>query len=457
MPSLIEPYWYGDEGIYAVIGQSLRDGAVLYKDIWDNKPPVLYLLYAAVNGELLWIKGMSLIFGAATVFAIFKLAEKLLKDKRAVIVSVTVFTFLFGLPILEGNIANAENFMLLPLSVAFYFILRNGSVTTYIAAGLLISLAAMIKIVAVFDLAAILFIMALMQIKDKRAIKSGLISFINNKKTLGFILGVLFIPLLVFIYYLNIQAVQYLLSSVFTNNVGYVGVNNYFLFPLGLILLKIIILVAALTTIFIFRKALSREEIVIYSWLAFGLFSVFFSDRPYIHYLLMGLLPFSLLVGYLIKRPRTVSVLVIAVIIVLSQAYFSVYKKNIKYYINFAEYVFADKSFREYTAFFDRNSVIDYDIAGIMRTIMDKQDSVYYWSDSAQLYLLTGVRPFTKYIVAYHNLGYEEALAQTSREIQEKRPKYIVSTKNMPIYFNLLDEYELKYTIESARIYEKRL
>jgi MFS family permease len=37
-----------DEQFYALVGQRMLDGATLYVDIWDRKPPALYLLYAAI-------------------------------------------------------------------------------------------------------------------------------------------------------------------------------------------------------------------------------------------------------------------------------------------------------------------------------------------------------------------------------------------------------------------------
>src|SRR2546421_7706289 len=49
VPSLIEPSWYADEGTYADIGRSLDHGAVLYRDAWDNKPPGMYWLGAAID------------------------------------------------------------------------------------------------------------------------------------------------------------------------------------------------------------------------------------------------------------------------------------------------------------------------------------------------------------------------------------------------------------------------
>lgn len=39
VPSFFEPYNYGDEMIYLTLGQGMRQGLTLYKDIHDNKPP----------------------------------------------------------------------------------------------------------------------------------------------------------------------------------------------------------------------------------------------------------------------------------------------------------------------------------------------------------------------------------------------------------------------------------
>ncbi len=61
LPSLYEPFWYGDEGIYLVLGQAVRKGLVLYRDIHDNKPPLLYWL-AAVSENLFWFKFILLQF-----------------------------------------------------------------------------------------------------------------------------------------------------------------------------------------------------------------------------------------------------------------------------------------------------------------------------------------------------------------------------------------------------------
>ena len=112
-PSLFEPYWYGDEGIYQVIGMVLHSGGLLYADIYDNKPPLLYVLYGIFNGDQFATRVVSLITGLLTVWVFFALAKKLFKklgkekERNIVYITTGLFALFFGIPFLEGNIANA--------------------------------------------------------------------------------------------------------------------------------------------------------------------------------------------------------------------------------------------------------------------------------------------------------------------------------------------------------------
>ncbi len=50
-----------DEATYAVIGQGLLRGQLLYRDLWDNKPPGIFYIYAAivkVFGPVMWSIGL---------------------------------------------------------------------------------------------------------------------------------------------------------------------------------------------------------------------------------------------------------------------------------------------------------------------------------------------------------------------------------------------------------------
>ena len=46
LPSLVQPAG-GDQGLYGYAGQRILAGDVMYRDVWDQKPPAVALLYAA--------------------------------------------------------------------------------------------------------------------------------------------------------------------------------------------------------------------------------------------------------------------------------------------------------------------------------------------------------------------------------------------------------------------------
>ena len=113
LPSLFEPYWYGDEGIYLTLGMAVRKGLVLYRDIHDNKPPLLYWT-AALAGSQFWLKFILMVWHLATIAVFYRLAKTWSgKDNWVPVIAAGLLAVLTMLP--EGNIANGEIFMILPV------------------------------------------------------------------------------------------------------------------------------------------------------------------------------------------------------------------------------------------------------------------------------------------------------------------------------------------------------
>jgi hypothetical protein len=136
---LFEPYWYGDEGIYLTLGMALRKGLVFYRDIHDNKPPFLYLIAALAQTQF-WFKFISLWWQAATTVAVYKLAEIIFArlprppdlvgrarndegDRGAILLVTAMFAAL--MTVFEGNIANGEIFMILPVTVGMLLMISQ--------------------------------------------------------------------------------------------------------------------------------------------------------------------------------------------------------------------------------------------------------------------------------------------------------------------------------------------
>ena len=98
LPSLFEPYWYGDENIYLVMGQALRKGLVFYKEIHDNKPPLLYLL-AALAGNVFSFRFILLLWHLATIYFFFKLSHLLFKKEKIAFILTLIFTVFSTIPL----------------------------------------------------------------------------------------------------------------------------------------------------------------------------------------------------------------------------------------------------------------------------------------------------------------------------------------------------------------------
>src|SRR3989344_5344441 len=146
IPTFFEPYSYGDEMIYLTLGEAIRRGLPLYSAVHDNKPPLLYLT-AAAAGSLFWFKAVLAIWHLGTVYVFWKLTEILFPQKpRMQQLATVLFAIFTTIPLLEGNIANAEIFMIGPTVLAFYLILsRKKSPSLLVVSGALLGLSVLFK------------------------------------------------------------------------------------------------------------------------------------------------------------------------------------------------------------------------------------------------------------------------------------------------------------------------
>lgn len=491
LPSIIEPYWYGDEGVYEVIGQALNHGALLYRDIWDNKPPLLYSIYALFQGNQPEIKTFSLIIGLLSIITFFFLAQEIFKKRKISILSTSLFVLLFATPILEGDIANAEDFLLLPILLAGLIIYKYSQKQKNIfpkgifAGGILLGIAFLIKIVAIFDSAAFLFFLVAFTgygnhvkaenqkfKKDKLFFKKIFAAF-SLKNIYGLAIRVssfsfpliagFLIPFIITVIYFAINhALSDFFQAVFFSNVDYVGYENTLLgIPQGLLLLKIIFLAVILTIIIKKHKSITKPTLFIILWLIFSLFNVYFSGRPYTHYAIVLIPSFCLFIGLLfyyksLKNKAVIFISAIILIFILSQHFSFNTTETYLYYQNSIQFITGKKSVEEYQSFFDPNVPRDYTLATFIATHTTKSDSVFIWGNTPQIYALSDKLPITKYTVAYHIIQ-NNAYEQTQKAINEKAPKYIiVLSESQPLPF-VIPLYIMRYNIPGATIYERSI
>jgi len=147
-----------DEGVYAYIGWGMLDGLVPYKDVFDHKPPGIYLLYSLVfllsEPTALNIKVFATIYTLGTVLAVFLVARKVAGEKTGLLAALLFAIFSCG-PKIEGGGSNTEIFMILPYTLAVHSLLKaieKGRRRDYLLTGLWTGVACTIKQVAAVNL-----------------------------------------------------------------------------------------------------------------------------------------------------------------------------------------------------------------------------------------------------------------------------------------------------------------
>ena len=465
-PSLIEPDWYGDEGIYQVVGQALNDHRLLYRDIWDNKPPLLYLIYALVNGDLTSIKTLSLFFGMGSLIALFFLTQKLYNKRIITFIVTLLYSVLFAMPLIEGDIANAENFMLLPTILAGFLIYSSTqkkhlspltSYYSFLISGLLLGIAFLFKIVAVFDMVAFILYLGIVTKLQKNSLKH-----FSLIKRYALLLFAFVVPLLVAImYFTSVHGLSDFLHAAFAGNVAYVGFENtLFGIPQGLLIAKIILLSIAVGIVIWKRRKFSQAALFVTLWFLFSLFNSFFSGRPYTHYVLNLLPSFCLLVGFAIyitaKRIRFFIITVLLATVGVIYLHFTFYiPKAFLYYNNAFQFILGNKTVTDYQSFFDIKTPRDYAVASFIKQQSLKKNDVYIWGDHPQIYALSHTLPLTKYTVAYHVITSNKAIEQTQQTILKKTPRYVIVLEEAPPLPFSLPLYIMRFRMEGATIYER--
>ncbi|MFZ0961358.1 MAG: glycosyltransferase family 39 protein [Terriglobia bacterium] len=142
-----------DQATYCVIGQGLLRGQLLYRDLWDNKPPGIFYIYALIVkifGPVMWCVGVVDILWLLVISCcIFYFARRFLGTPAAALAMV----FNASRHCRQGYIhaVQPEAFLMLCLFAAWFLLLpgKRRSVTRLWAAGLLLGAAFWMKYNAV--------------------------------------------------------------------------------------------------------------------------------------------------------------------------------------------------------------------------------------------------------------------------------------------------------------------
>ncbi|OGM77235.1 hypothetical protein A2210_02685 [Candidatus Woesebacteria bacterium RIFOXYA1_FULL_40_18] len=463
IPSFFEPYSYGDEMIYLTMGEAVRQGIPLYKAVHDNKPPLLYLT-AALGGNLFWFKATLAFWNLATIILFWKLVTSLFPNKDKLHkIATAIFALASTLPLLEGNIANAEMFMIGPTILAFFILLsKNLNFKNIFFSGVLFSIASLFKIPAAFDVGAIV-VFWLIQSEFK---KEKLAYVLKN--TLYLTLGFL-VPIgLSFLWFWTHGALGQYLTAAFLQNIGYLSsfrpqdIQKPFFVRNAPLLIRALVVFAGSLILYLKRKKLSASFIFIVLWLLFSLFGVTLSERPYPHYLLQSLGPISMLFAILFTSQNLEQVLAIIPLTVafLVPAYYKFYYyPTASYYLRFVSFATGRIGKEEYFSRFNGAVNRNYEISDFITKSTKKDDKIFVWGDSPPIYALARRFPPIKYTAEYHINDFSSK-SETALALTKDKPKMIVILPNteefMELNLLLSRNYLLIKKIDGAEIWHLR-
>lgn len=451
IPSLFEPYWYGDEAIYLTLGQAINQKVPLYSGIHDNKPPLLYMAAAVASGNQFWFKFLAMAWNLATVGAFVKLAGKVFEHrKKQVILATFGFSILTTIPFWEGNIANAELFFLLPTVLAAGLLWKRQTGTKVVFwAGVLYGVAALFKMPAILE--AGIWPLVWMTGKEKGVFKNMIL----------LAAGISFPIILSGIYFAIRGGFTDYITAAWLQNIPYLSSWQSASAASGMFSIKgrAAVTVVLLAFIWGLHRIIGRAGLIVGIWGVITLFASLLSGRPYPHYLMqMSGVASVALALFFEKRTaeRIVSVGALLAIIVTFVG-FGFYKYPVvSYYTNFISWVWGQKSTPAYYSWFDAKVNINYDLASIIKSESLENEKIFVWGDEPALYALSHRLPVGKYTTKYHIKDFK-AEGLVMELLKKNPPKFVVSygkEEELPgLSVWLRDNYVLEKKIEHVKIY----
>jgi len=465
LPSLFEPFWYGDEGIFAAVARNLNLGGTLYQTAWDNKPPMIYLTYAGIFGafgvSMFALRLVTLIVVLATATTIYEIGFETIGRRRA-LVATAIFGILSSIRLVEGNLALTEIFMILPITLAFFIsIKRKFDYWALFLAGGLFAIASLYKQVGAFEAGALGLFLFLYVNNFWEFIKKGLVL------ALGFA-----IPYVVTLaYFFSKHLVGDFIFAAYTYYRIYLAES-----PKHAILVtgaKFLPILAAFSWGFWKKRRGEVNYISLFIlWGAFSFLGSFFSGRTYGHYLIQVTPPLALLLASLgsfrkMRIPTVVFILafILPIIFLTKTLFVGVTSRNLSeqfaYEKNFIDLARGAKSTEAYNNYFDRNVNLLMAARDFLNLKGANGKSVYIWGDWSWLYAASDLRDPSRYVTSFHVFGVPGGKEEVIASLSKSKPVYIIKTPNAIGHFDQLEkiilaDYKVVIEFNNVQIFERR-
>jgi 4-amino-4-deoxy-L-arabinose transferase-like glycosyltransferase len=212
-----------DSGFYAYVGKAILHGQVLYRDLWDDKPPLGYYLNALAQASLgqtpwgVWWSGVIWISGCTLL--LFFTIKKLFNGITSGIISILFLILLMHPELFQGSNL-MEVFALAPqigiIGTTFLFFNKNNKALFSFLTGVLTAIAYLIKQPTIALGCAAFGIMVIYSIRKWKLREASLIG-------LYFGLGCVGLIGLVAVYWFSIGALNTFIDGAIMQGFSFIG------------------------------------------------------------------------------------------------------------------------------------------------------------------------------------------------------------------------------------------
>ncbi len=469
-----------DEGEYGYMGWGMLNGLVPYKDMYDQKPPGIFVLNSLVfllfEPTALNVKIFASIYSLGSVLAVFLVTQKLAGREEGCLAALLYAIFSCG-PHIEGGGVNSEVFMVLPYTLAAYFLLKlleTGSRKNYLYFGFWTGLACTIKQVALVNF---LWLATYLVIRIWQRRQWGTVSRVLADGFLVVVGAVIpWVPFLLYFY--GKDALGYFYFWQVSFNFQYMAQGPQGLPHLSLFVARMIsvlsengfLWLAALAGIgcgwpIIRRKAESSEQetelrqqtawILMALWPIFSFIGVTLGKRFFPHYFIQLIPSLAVLGGVglmdLIRKVRSRGMdflgrpAGLGIVVIFALAFLSFVMADARYYL---KYNSMQISLRQYnTPLF---SVTRY-IGKYLKARTEPSDFVYVWRVNPEINfyaLRKSPGPYLMHGIMTYNLPWDPH-KEVLESLHRSPPKYIVLMEPIEGFPALEDFIKENYRLET--------
>ncbi len=440
LPVLSAPF-ERDESVYATIARGLLDGDVPYRDLFDNKPPLVFGWYAfsfVVFGENEFApRIVAALLLSMTTLALFAEA-RLLYTRRVAYIAASAFALSTGLPFVALH-ANTEAYMLLPMVMSlltFTMGMRSGRLGWFLAAGALGALAVMTKQVAVWNLAALALTAIVWRWRSSEPVAgrgAPLVFLAAGTAAATALIATPFFAVgaLGDLAYANVSYNRlYIEALTFGDRALNFAEGGAFVFAIAAPLLA----AAGLGLVKVLLKGRRAVDYLLVAWAVASIAGVAMAGRFFPHYFLHALPAAAVLAAVVafeyfpgagsrrVPRPALLAVTALTVLAVTTNG--ALYLAPWRSEQRIAPVVFYQKQWAE-------NSEL---LGAYIAARTSPDDTIFNLGRESQIYFYADRRPAARYFYDYVYAYDEDTVRVTIEALRSARPAYIIDSIQPPLF-----------------------